>query len=97
MQGIKCKVINCKYYDSEDKGCLSDTIQISDQAICLTQSIATQECDHIIGTMPAWHRPGDASSDILIFQSNIDDEYADVTRNDIEELFDYCPKCGTKL
>jgi hypothetical protein len=90
---ILCKLHDCESHNS-DLYCTSSDILIDTNGNCQTYR---QKCDHIIGTIPAWHRPGDASSDILIFQSNIDVEDADVTLEDIEELFDYCPKCGTKL
>lgn len=95
MTILECTMMSCQSFSQLEKRCLAEQIEIGGSAECRNY-VSRNKCDHILGTIPAWHRPGDENSDHLIFQSTIDDEYSDIDRGDIEEYFDFCPKCGQR-
>lgn len=95
MADIICKMTNCRYCNKVENKCMADRIEIDDLADCLT-CVLEDTCNHILGTIPFYDRYTHYSADRLIYQSDIDDECPDVTIDDIEERFEYCPNCGRK-
>jgi len=95
MTNIKCLMTSCEYYHKGKKKCFADEIEVNDLAECLTY-VTENKCDHILGTLPFYNRYTNDSADTLIFQSDIENEDSDIKKEDIEEKFDFCPKCGKK-
>lgn len=95
MVKIKCMLVECNHFNLLTQECSAEEVELDSEGVCLNAEVINN-CCHIIGTVEAYHRPYDESSEHLVFASNIAGSDPERCFDDIDK-FNFCPNCGKKL